>query len=189
MASFSYFDPSLEQMISQHNFKEKFTGQLRCLARNDSGLTTLDLTWSQIGDTGATALTQALSFNSTLTTLDLSHIQMEDTGAAAISQALSSNSSLTKLDLTFNQIGDTGATALLQALSFNSSLFTLNLLNNKVSDGVILSIHKQMETNQHNKIMHSKTLQQLCYSSLCPADKSILKIEFPSFYALYFSSS
>ena len=52
MASSLYFDPTLEQMITQHNFEERFSDQLRRLARNDPLLTRLNLFVKEIGDTG-----------------------------------------------------------------------------------------------------------------------------------------
>ena len=145
-------------MITQHNFKEEFSDQLRCLARNDPSLIGLNLSFNQIGDTGAASIAQALSFNSTLTTLDLSN----------------------------NKIGDKEATAISQALTSNSTFTALNLDKNKVSPELKLIIRKHLETYKHNKIMHAKTLQRLCCSSLSFADKNILKIDFPSFYSLYF---
>ena len=48
----------------------------------------------------------------TVTNLDLSFNQIEDTGATALAEALTQNTSLTNLYLSRNQIGDAGATAL-----------------------------------------------------------------------------
>src|SRR3989338_4387503 len=89
------------------------------------------------------------------------------------------------------QIGDTtGAASIAQALSSNSTLTSLDLDRNHVSWKSYSSFGEYLHTNHHNKIMRAKTLQQLCYSSLRPADKDILLIEFPSFFfRLYFSSS
>ena len=134
-------------------------------------------------------IAQALRSNSTLTTLDLSGNKIEDTGATAIAEALKSNFTLTTLDLHGNEIEDKGAAAIAHALIYNSILTTLSLQYNDVSKPIELSIRKHMETNNHNKIMRTKTLQQLCCSAFSSADKNILKIDFPSFYILYFSLS
>ena len=71
MASSSYFNSTLEQMITQNKFDSSFSDQLRRLARKDSTLTTLNLYCNEIGDTGAAAISHALSSNSSLTGLYL----------------------------------------------------------------------------------------------------------------------
>ena len=162
MASSSSSNSTLEQMITQNKFDPSFSDQLRGLARNDPTLIILLLHRYQIGDTEAAAIAQALSSNSTFTSLSLSGNKIGETGAASIAQALTSNSTLTSLDLDRNHV------------SWKS----------------YSSFGEYLHTNHHNKIMRAKTLQQLCYSSLRPADKDILLIEFPSFFfRLYFSSS
>ena len=186
MDSSSYSDPTLEQMITQHNLKEEFSDQIRRLARNGPCLTELDLCDNRIEATGAAALSQALSFNSTLAILDLCWNEIGDIGAASIAQALSLNYTLTALNLSRNEMGDTGAAAISQALSSNSSLTTLDLSNNCISKILELSIFTYMETNKYNKMMHAKTLQQLCCSALSSADIIFLNSEFPFVHTLYF---
>ena len=163
MASSSSSNSTLEQMITQNKFDPSFSDQLRGLARNDPTLIILLLHRYQIGDTEA---------------------------AAATAQTLSSNSTFTSLSLSGNKIGETGAASIAQALTSNSTLTSLDLDRNHVSWKSYSSFGEYLHTNHHNKIMRAKTLQQLCYSSLRPADKDILLIEFPSFFfRLYFSSS
>src|SRR3989338_256481 len=128
MASSSQFDPSLEQMILQHDFEKDLSDQLRRLACNDYALTTLNLYYNQIACAGAAA--QAFSSNSILTSLYLSFNEIGATSAAAIAYALTSNSALKTLYLRNDQIGDTGA-AIAQTLSSNSTLTTLYLHNNR----------------------------------------------------------
>ena len=66
------------------------------LAAN-SALTSLDLSFNQVGDEGAGRLAEALATNSTLSTLDLRHIQARDEGAMRLAEALVINSSLTEV--------------------------------------------------------------------------------------------
>ena len=54
MDSFSHFDPTLEEMITQNDFEEEFSDQLRCLARNDPFLIELDISRNRIGYTTST---------------------------------------------------------------------------------------------------------------------------------------
>src|SRR3989338_6903926 len=116
MDSSLYFDPTLEQMISQHNLEERFSDQLRRLARNDPLLTRLNLFVKETEDAGTASIAQALTSNSTLAILDLSCNGIGDTGTASIAQALTSNSTLAILDLSRNEITDIGAASISQAL-------------------------------------------------------------------------
>ena len=54
-------------------------------------MTTLELSWNQIGDTGATALAEGLKHNGALQTLILGGNQIGNDGAIAIGTALESN--------------------------------------------------------------------------------------------------
>ena len=84
MASSSSSDSTLEQMITQNQFRPSFSDQLRRLARNDPTLTTLNISYNKIGDTGAALIAQALTSNSSLTKLYLSNNQIGPTGATSI---------------------------------------------------------------------------------------------------------
>ena len=64
-----------------------------------------------IGDSGATAIAEALNSNTALTTLHLRGNDIGDSGAAAIAEALKSNTALTTLDLSYNIFGIDGMTA------------------------------------------------------------------------------
>src|SRR3989338_8330049 len=109
MASFSKSTPALEQLITKHKFSPFFSDQLWCLARNDSSLTTLNLSSNEIGYAGVAAIAHALSSNSTLTILDLGDNRIGPTGSTTIAHSLTSNSFLTTLGLYSNKIGYAGA--------------------------------------------------------------------------------
>ena len=82
---------------------------------------------TDIGDSGASALSDSLKSNSTLTTLDLMENEIGSSGARALSDSLKSNSTLTALYLYNNEIGDEGAGALSDSLKSNSTLTILKL--------------------------------------------------------------
>ena len=84
MASSSYSNSTLEQIITKNNFNSSFSDQLYRLARNDSLFPTLYLQNNGIGPKGAASIAQALSSNSVLTELNLQNNQIGDTGATAI---------------------------------------------------------------------------------------------------------
>ena len=73
--------------------------------------------------------------NSTLTTLDLTNTKIGDSGASALSDSLKSNIALKTLILRTNKIGDSGAASLCDSLKLNSTLITLDLDRNpSISD-------------------------------------------------------
>ena len=67
-----------------------------------------------------------------MTSLNLEDNHIGDSGAQALAQALTNNTSLTSLNLTRNYIGDSGAKALATALTDNTSLIYLSLGSNNI---------------------------------------------------------
>ena len=115
----------------------------------NSSLTSLDLRESIIGDSGATSLSQALATNSSLTSLNLYNNYIGASGTTSLSQALATNSSLTSLNLLWNSIGDSGATSLSQALATNFSLTSLNLSVNSIGDSGATSLSQALATKSY----------------------------------------
>ena len=117
-------------------------------------LTSLTLNKNSIGEAGASALSQALTANSSLTTLELRLNNIGNAGASSLSQALTANSSLTSLDLGANSIGDAGASALFQALSANSSLISLHLDENSIGEADVSSLFQALKANSSLAILN-----------------------------------
>ena len=92
----------------------------------------LNLRSNMCGDVGATALAEALKFDSGLQILDLRHNRIGEKGATALAEALKFNSTLQTLNLAHNAIVNEGVLALAEALKVNSTLQTLNLSYNKL---------------------------------------------------------
>ena len=91
----------------------------------------LDLIGNGIGDEGATAIANALEFNSTLEELLFDDNIIGVGGATAIAEALKTNSTLQDLSLCNNKIKFGGATAIAEALKINSALqVQWNLVSN-----------------------------------------------------------
>eukprot|EP00593_Proboscia_inermis_P002231 CAMPEP_0171292912 /NCGR_PEP_ID=MMETSP0816-20121228/920_1 /TAXON_ID=420281 /ORGANISM="Proboscia inermis, Strain CCAP1064/1" /LENGTH=266 /DNA_ID=CAMNT_0011763135 /DNA_START=27 /DNA_END=827 /DNA_ORIENTATION=- len=82
----------------------------------------LHLTKNGIGNIGAIALAEALSYNINLTELHLGDNAIGPGGASAIAEALKDNTTLTYLNLGDNMIGDEGAIALVGALEHNTTI-------------------------------------------------------------------
>ena len=58
----------------------------------------LDLSWNNIGDLGASSLSEALEVNSSLTQLDLTANKIGASGASSLSDAMESNITITELE-------------------------------------------------------------------------------------------
>ena len=121
---------------------------LKKIRSNDPTLTTLDLSYNNIGDEGAKVIADALKGNKTLTTLDLSHNNIEVEGTKALAEALKDNKTLTTLNLSHNEIGDEGAKAIAEALRINTTLTTLNLRISKIGDKGAKDIAEALKENQ-----------------------------------------
>jgi hypothetical protein len=108
---------------------------LRCEAA--SGVRHLDLSYSGLGDAGATAVATALAGNATLRVLTLLYDDIGDVGAAALGGALATNRALRELNLDSNALGAAGALALadgLIACGAASRLAFLRVDNNSLDD-------------------------------------------------------
>ena len=67
-----------------------------------------------------------------MTRIELSNNQIGDDGATALSEALKVNSTVTEIRLDINVINDAGATALSEALKVNSTKAAIWLQNNQI---------------------------------------------------------
>ncbi|CAF1654887.1 unnamed protein product, partial [Adineta ricciae] len=98
-----YRNADLEKQIANGEGKTELNLSSRSLTDKDmeivayyaiqekKTLTTLDLSWNQIGDAGAQYVSDALRHNTTLTTLNLWHNQIGEKGAQYVSDALRHN--------------------------------------------------------------------------------------------------
>ncbi len=118
--------------------------------RHNQTLTTLNMSQNRVGDSGATAIAEAVCHNQTLTTLDMSENRVGYSGATAIVEALRHNQTLTTLDMSWNQVGDSGATAIAEALRHNHTLTTLDMSRNQVGDSGATAI---AEAVRHNRTL------------------------------------
>jgi hypothetical protein len=84
--------------------------------RVNAVLTTLDISFSNIGPKGGKTLTEALRVNAVLTTLDISNNELcgldslgrgtyDATGVKALASALEVNAALNKCDMKLNKLG------------------------------------------------------------------------------------
>ena len=114
--------------------------------KSNTAVTLLFLYNNNIGDRGAAAVAGAVKNNAAVTTLYLYSNNIGDSGAAAIAEALKNNA-LTKLDLGSNAIGDSGAAAIAEALKSNTALTYLQLYNNNIGDSGAAAIGEALKSN------------------------------------------
>ncbi|CAH3173355.1 unnamed protein product, partial [Porites evermanni] len=113
-----------------------------------SSLTKVDLSYTDIKDAGAAAISVVLESNSSLTYLDLSSNKIYSDGAFCLSKGLTKNSILTHLDLSGNRIGDNGVSSLSTAFNKNSSaLISLKLSGNMIKEAGASSLSTALTAN------------------------------------------
>mmetsp|Transcript_37997 Transcript_37997/g.68726 ORF Transcript_37997/g.68726 Transcript_37997/m.68726 type:complete len:275 (+) Transcript_37997:107-931(+) len=103
------------------------------VAKNDAGLTTLDLSKSASfcmkSLENTLALSEALKTNTVIKTVIMRECEIVDEGAAALAEALAVNSTIEELDLQTNKLSTTGAISIALGLARNKSVKTLNLMD------------------------------------------------------------
>lgn len=100
------------------------------------------------GDSGATAVAEALKINTALTSLNLDYNNIGDKGAAAIAEALKGGTALTELMLENNKIGNGGAIALAEALTVNEVLRVLDLKMNNIEEIGVAAFAEAVKVNR-----------------------------------------
>ena len=107
-------------------------------------------------DTGAQHLATMLMANTTFQELDLSSTEISDTGILHLSEALKHNNSLTGLNLSYSKhITNTGAVTLSKMLLVNKSLERLDLYGTSVGEEGAAAL---MESLLHNQVLTRLTL-------------------------------
>ena len=133
--------------LSGSNIDDSQAALLANALQNNHSLTYLSLGRNQVGDAGASALANAIQNNHSLTCLELNSNQVGGAGASALANALQNNHTLTSLNLYHNQVGDVGASALANALQNNHSLAFLFLLRNQVGDAGASALANALQNN------------------------------------------
>ncbi|XP_031549260.1 leucine-rich repeat-containing protein 74B-like [Actinia tenebrosa] len=119
----------------------------------NSQLKSLNLSYNEIGDSGAIRLGPVLVNNQSLTFLDISWNNIRSAGAEALCRGLSRNTSLTELDLSWNGLGNFGAECTKQTLIDNKSIRILNLSSNHISITGIKHIAQALHRNRTLQVL------------------------------------
>ncbi|KAH9504786.1 hypothetical protein Btru_061954 [Bulinus truncatus] len=115
--------------------------------KNNSSLTSLDLSQNEFSITGAVCIGRALVVNESLIDLDLSWNSIRRQGAVAIANGIRVNKTLEMLDLSWNGFGIEGAIALQRSLSVNRTLKMLDLSNNRLNDDAVRKLSFGLKKN------------------------------------------
>lgn len=139
----------------------KFTAALDPLVRNNTTITSLNLSDNLINAEGIKPFAEALKENTTLQSLNLSNNTLRKEGIEHISQALETNNTLTTINLSYNDIGDDGAKRLAQVLTKNTTLSFLNLSKNNIGLIGATSLTEALMINRTmtHLIMHENELR------------------------------
>ena len=107
----------------------------------------LDISYNNISDDGAVAISKCLKNNNTLQELNMLHNEVCDNGIINISKALEMNRKFQVFNISINNISDDGAVVISEYLKYSNSLKELNMSYNKVSDDGIINIGKALQMN------------------------------------------
>ncbi|KAL0485183.1 Lrrc34 [Acrasis kona] len=106
----------------------------------DFQMTSLDLSYNNIGNHGAEAVSRMLKVNKALRHLSLRSNNITDQGAKSIANALTENRSLLSLDLSENAIEDKGGLVIAQSLQENTNLRVLNINSTELKTSSIVAL-------------------------------------------------
>jgi Ran GTPase-activating protein (RanGAP) involved in mRNA processing and transport len=124
-------------------------------------LKVLDLSGTNLGDTGARMVGSGIAANITLDTLSLCLNGLGTRGIRILASSLASNKKLTSLDLGFNRnIADEGAREMASALSRNSTITSLGFGHSGIGDKGVQELA--------DSILSVETFDQSDYSSYAP---------------------
>mmetsp|Transcript_8551 Transcript_8551/g.13176 ORF Transcript_8551/g.13176 Transcript_8551/m.13176 type:complete len:245 (-) Transcript_8551:1064-1798(-) len=141
-------------------------------------ITSIDLSFNNIGPTGAEAVGKLLGQNNFLIEFDLRNNSIGSKGAEALGKALEGNTTLTDIYLSYNFIGDRGAQHLLQSLKYNSTLTWVGrLYGNDLSEDLMKDVmnlvsennngHRTQIVNLHRAQRVFPSLVQKCPLARC----------------------
>ncbi|KAL0244825.1 hypothetical protein GEMRC1_008907 [Eukaryota sp. GEM-RC1] len=114
--------PSLFQLYVSVTFDSSISMLLIKKLKVDTRITSINLSWSSVGNEGARALAEALKVNDTLTSVVLYRNSIGDEGVNSLAEVLKLNTSIQRIDLTSNSIGDKGIKELADALKVNTTV-------------------------------------------------------------------
>jgi len=151
---------------STHLHTHNMIEALQRLDANDIAALSL-FSYAEIGESGATSISNSLIKNTSLTHLDLERNEISPSGATSISNTLIKNTSLTHLDLSSNSISDSGAISISNSLIKNTSLTFLDLADNLIKDVSVLKLIKdELTTNKDPCKLQTKKEQLLAWNSM-----------------------
>ena len=116
-------------------------------------LTELVIGANEVGQKGATALSEALKVNKVLSEFGLAGNPTGNAGAFALASALRLNAALTVLDVRHNSIGTEGGKAIAEALKVNGGggthrvLEEISLMDNAIGEVGLASLGKAVRAN------------------------------------------
>jgi Ran GTPase-activating protein (RanGAP) involved in mRNA processing and transport len=112
-----------------------------------SKLTTIDISYNNVGHNTAKAIAESLNTNTTLTTFMLNNTRMHSSEIVVIAKALQINQTLTIIDISYNDLGYHGTKAIAETIEINTTLTILNFSYCNINDDGAKLIEKALEIN------------------------------------------
>ena len=112
------------------------------------------LSSNQIGDAGASLISEAVRKTTKLQTLILYNCHITSSGIGDLSRALAQNSSLEKLDIGGNNLGDEGISHIAEALKQNKQLKELWIGDSVITNKAAASLASALTVNHSLKMLH-----------------------------------
>ena len=149
--------------IDSSNITETGASALAAAFSSIPMLTTLNITWNDIGAKGGVAFAEALHHLELLETLNLCGCGIEDVGASELSVALVNVPWLVRLDVSYNKIHDDGLISLSSALHNVPQLQHLNANGNEHSS---LGSSTLRAAAKNNVVVDTATRDELLWQGM-----------------------
>lgn len=111
-------------------------------------VTTLDMRWNWLGESGTARLASALELNNTLIDLDLWKNDVGPGAAASVRDALRHNQTLERLSLWGNRLRDIGIVQISKGLAENSALLRLDVADNSLGPEGFEAIARALQSSK-----------------------------------------
>ena len=112
-----------------------------------SKLTTIDISYNNVGHNTAKEIAESLKTNPPLTTFMLNNTRMHSSEIVVIAKALKINQTLTTIDISYNDLGYHGTKEIAETIEINTTLTLLNFSYCNMNDDGVKLIEKALETN------------------------------------------
>ncbi|KAJ3330155.1 hypothetical protein HDU76_006307 [Blyttiomyces sp. JEL0837] len=153
--------------VKYHRINDEYVEILFAPLSAVSFLESLDLSYNEIGNTGAVIIANFIKEDKFIEYLNLQSNSITGTGGAAIAHALHVNTTIKRLDMSYNSIGNDGGMEFASMLQINTTLTNLSLAGCALSATSLIAFATVLRNNEcleifdlSNNVSHSNRLTQ-----------------------------